>query len=104
MLPFTSGLLFFYDYDVLFFLQAHLEDLAEKDATKKSDAASEAFLAELARDSKNSSGGGNGSSKHTHVKIKDKKKNKGNQKTKGSRVRLFFLMQLLLCTIWEVIS
>ncbi|XP_055828881.1 uncharacterized protein LOC129896911 isoform X2 [Solanum dulcamara] len=67
------------------YMRAHLEDLAEKDATEKSDAASEAFLAELACDSKNSSGGGNGCSKHTHEKIKDKKKKKEYRKTKGSK-------------------
>ncbi|XP_009588933.1 uncharacterized protein [Nicotiana tomentosiformis] len=67
------------------FMRANLEDLAEKDATEKSDAAREAFLAELDRDSKNSSGGGNGYSKHTHDKIKDKKKNKEYRKTKDSK-------------------
>uniref|UniRef100_M1B0F4 Ubiquitin thiolesterase/ zinc ion binding n=1 Tax=Solanum tuberosum TaxID=4113 RepID=M1B0F4_SOLTU len=67
------------------YIRAHLEDLAEKDATKKSDAASEALLAELAHDSKNSSGGGNGCSKHTHEKIKDKKKSKEYRKAKGSK-------------------
>lgn len=72
------------------FLQANLEDLAEKDATEKSDAAREAFLAELDRDSKNSSGGGNGYSKHTHDKIKDKKKNKEYRKTKDSKVDFCF--------------
>ncbi|KAL4566551.1 hypothetical protein LXL04_030668 [Taraxacum kok-saghyz] len=34
------------------YLRAHIENLAEKDATEKSDAAREAFLAELALDSK----------------------------------------------------
>ncbi|KAF3614490.1 putative LOB domain-containing protein 27-like [Capsicum annuum] len=67
------------------YMRTHLEDLATKDATEKSDAASEAFLAELARDSKNSSGGGNGCSKHTHEKVKDKKKNREYRKTKGSK-------------------
>ncbi|KAK4735325.1 hypothetical protein R3W88_009586 [Solanum pinnatisectum] len=67
------------------YIRAHLEDLAEKDATKKSDAASEALLAELAHDSKNSSGGGNGCSKHAHEKIKDKKKSKEYRKAKGSK-------------------
>ncbi|XP_049394447.1 uncharacterized protein LOC125858659 isoform X2 [Solanum stenotomum] len=67
------------------YIRAHLEDLAEKDATKKSDAASEALLAELAHDSKNSSAGGNGCSKHTHEKIKDKKKSKEYRKAKGSK-------------------
>ncbi|GFZ17062.1 ubiquitin carboxyl-terminal hydrolase-related protein [Actinidia rufa] len=38
--------------------QARLEDLAEKYATEKSDAAREAFLAELALDTRKGSGGG----------------------------------------------
>ncbi|CAN4099344.1 unnamed protein product [Withania somnifera] len=67
------------------FLRAHLEDLAEKDATQKSDAAREAFLAELARDSEKSSGGGNEKSKHAHEKTKDKKKNREYRKSKDSK-------------------
>ncbi|XP_015067568.1 uncharacterized protein LOC107012282 [Solanum pennellii] len=67
------------------YIRAHLEDLAEKDATKKSDAASEALLAELAHDSKKSSRRGNGCSKHTHEKMKDKKKSKEYRKAKGSK-------------------
>ncbi|KAF3655732.1 putative LOB domain-containing protein 27-like [Capsicum annuum] len=64
------------------FLRAHLEDLAEKDATEKSDAAREAFLAELARDSEKSLSGGNEKSKHAHERTKDKKKNKEYRKAK----------------------
>lgn len=67
------------------YLRAHLEDLAEKDATEKSDAAREAFLAELALDSKKSVRGGSDNSRHTHEKIKDKKKNKEYRKTKDSK-------------------
>ncbi|CAN4100452.1 unnamed protein product [Withania somnifera] len=67
------------------FLRAHLEDLAEKDATEKSDAAREAFLAELALDSEKSSSGGNGKSKHAHEKTKDKKKNREYRKAKDSK-------------------
>ncbi|KAK4257147.1 hypothetical protein QN277_006771 [Acacia crassicarpa] len=63
------------------YLRARLEDLAEKDATEKSDAAREAFLAELALDSKKGVKGGNDSAKHTE-KTKDKKKNKENKKTR----------------------
>ncbi|KAM7272212.1 hypothetical protein ACFE04_026875 [Oxalis oulophora] len=61
------------DYQVILlplvksFMRSHLEDLAEKDATEKSDAAREAFLAELALDSKKE-------------KTKDKKKNKEHKK------------------------
>ncbi|KAJ0051653.1 hypothetical protein Pint_00723 [Pistacia integerrima] len=60
----------------------NLEDLAEKDATEKSDAAREAFLAELALDSKKGARGGSDNSKHTHDKTKDKKRNKDFRKTK----------------------
>ncbi|KAK4362432.1 hypothetical protein RND71_017673 [Anisodus tanguticus] len=67
------------------YMRAHLQDLAEKDATEKSDTAREALLAELARDSKNSSGGGSGYSTLTQEKIKDKKKNKEYRRTKDSK-------------------
>lgn len=66
--------------------QAHLEDLAEKYATEKSDAAREAFLAELALDSKKGARGGGDNSKHAHDKTKDKKRNKDFRKTKDSKV------------------
>ncbi|KAL8091545.1 uncharacterized protein LOC141692568 isoform X2 [Apium graveolens] len=64
------------------FIRAHLEDLAEKYATEKSDAAREAFLAELALDSKKRIVKGNDSSRHAHEKSKEKKKNKDLRKTK----------------------
>ncbi|XP_044484956.1 uncharacterized protein LOC123210576 isoform X3 [Mangifera indica] len=67
------------------YLRAHLEDLAEKYATEKSDAAREAFLAELALDSKKGAHGGGDNSKHTHDKTKDKKRNKDFRKTKDSK-------------------
>ncbi|KAJ0106477.1 hypothetical protein Patl1_17879 [Pistacia atlantica] len=67
------------------YLRANLEDLAEKDATEKSDAAREAFLAELALDSKKGARGGSDNSKHTHDKTKDKKRNKDFRKTKDSK-------------------
>ncbi|KAK7388993.1 hypothetical protein VNO78_23824 [Psophocarpus tetragonolobus] len=63
------------------YLRALLEDLAEKDAREKSDAASEAFLAELALDSKKAVKGGNESSRHVE-KTKDKKKNKDHRKAR----------------------
>lgn len=63
-----------------------MEDVAEKDATEKSDAARDAFLAELARDSEKSSSGGNEKSKHAHEKTKDKKKNKEYRRAKDSKV------------------
>ncbi|XVF50204.1 hypothetical protein PTKIN_Ptkin04bG0077300 [Pterospermum kingtungense] len=80
-----------YDYRSIMFplvksyLRAHLEDLAEKDATEKSDAAREAFLAELARDSKKSVRGGSDNSRHSQEKSKDKKKNKEFRKSKDSK-------------------
>ncbi|GKV14151.1 hypothetical protein SLEP1_g25062 [Rubroshorea leprosula] len=67
------------------YLRAHLEDLAEKDATEKSDAAREAFLAELALDSKKGVRGGNDNSKHAQEKSKEKKKNKEYRKSKDSK-------------------
>lgn len=67
------------------YLRAHLEDLAEKDATEKSDAAREAFLAELARDSKKGVRGGSDNSRHSQEKSKDKKKNKDFRKSKDSK-------------------
>ncbi|XP_059642017.1 uncharacterized protein LOC132283975 isoform X2 [Cornus florida] len=67
------------------FMRAHLEDLAEKDATEKSDAAREAFLAELALDSKKGVGGGSDSSRNIQEKTKDKKKNKEYRKIKDSK-------------------
>ncbi|KAM1026094.1 hypothetical protein ACFX13_039776 [Malus domestica] len=67
------------------YLRAHLEDLAEKDATEKSDAAREAFLAELALDSKKGVRGENDNLRHTQEKTKDKKKNKEFRKAKDSK-------------------
>ncbi|XP_027333611.1 uncharacterized protein LOC113848345 isoform X2 [Abrus precatorius] len=63
------------------YLRALLEDLAEKDAREKSDAASEAFLAELALDSKKVVKGGSESTRHVE-KTKDKKKNKDHRKAR----------------------
>ncbi|CAH9140297.1 unnamed protein product [Cuscuta epithymum] len=59
--------------------------LAEKDATEKSDAAREAFLAELALDSEKNSGGGNDNLKHATEKTKAKKRNKDYRKRKGAK-------------------
>ncbi|XP_047332933.1 uncharacterized protein LOC124936475 isoform X2 [Impatiens glandulifera] len=70
------------------YLRAYLEDMAEKYATEKSDAAREAFLAELAEDSKKGSEGGGDNSKHIHEKIKDKKRNKEHRKTKDMKVAI----------------
>ncbi|KAE8730721.1 hypothetical protein F3Y22_tig00002889pilonHSYRG00003 [Hibiscus syriacus] len=67
------------------YLRAHLEDQAKKDATEKSDAVREAFLAELARDSKKGARGGSDNSRYSQEKIKDKKKNKEFRKSKDSK-------------------
>ncbi|GAB2269918.1 hypothetical protein Dimus_004836 [Dionaea muscipula] len=67
------------------FMRALLEDLAEKDATEKSDAAREAFLAELALDSKKANVGGSDNSRSSQEKMKDKKKNKDSRRTKDSK-------------------
>ncbi|KAL8457300.1 hypothetical protein ACS0TY_035232 [Phlomoides rotata] len=66
------------------FLQARLEDLAEKDATRKSDAAREAFLAELARDPQKGAAVVD-SLKHVHERTKEKKKSKENRKNKDQK-------------------
>ncbi|KAL9239545.1 hypothetical protein vseg_013855 [Gypsophila vaccaria] len=65
------------------FMRAHLEDLAEKDATEKSDAAREAFLAELDLDSKKGSG------KASQEKMKDRKINKDLKRGKVSKLGSF---------------
>ncbi|XP_057443061.1 uncharacterized protein LOC130734595 isoform X2 [Lotus japonicus] len=76
-----------YDYRVILlplvksYLRALLEDLAEKDATEKSDAAREAFLAELALDSKKIVKGGSENTRHLE-KTKDRKKNKDHRKAR----------------------
>ncbi|GJY15878.1 hypothetical protein Tco_0386300 [Tanacetum coccineum] len=63
-------------------LRAHTGNLAEKDATEKSDAAREAFLAELALEFKK---GTADISKHSNNKLKDKIKSMEHRKTKYSR-------------------
>ncbi|MCL7026748.1 hypothetical protein MKW94_026137 [Papaver nudicaule] len=62
------------------FMQSHLEELVDKDAREKSDAAREAFLAELALDAKKSLNKGGDHSKLVQEKSKDKKKNKDHRK------------------------
>lgn len=74
-----------YGFQTLLF-QAHLEELAEKDATEKSDAVREAFLAELDLHSKKAVKGGNDNLRHTQEKSKDKRKNKDYRKAKDSKV------------------
>ncbi|KAJ0241687.1 hypothetical protein HA466_0210770 [Hirschfeldia incana] len=70
------------------YMRAHLEALADKDATEKSDAASEALLVELALDSKKEARGRNDNPKHTQEKSKDKKKNKDAKKQKELKASL----------------
>ncbi|KAJ0751151.1 putative transcription factor C2H2 family [Helianthus annuus] len=66
------------------YLRAHLETLAEKDATEKSDAAREAFLAELALDSKKASGD---VTRHVNDKLKDKERTRNTEKQRTSRLQ-----------------
>lgn len=80
LVPFPECLL------LIICLQARLEDLAEKDAREKSDAAQEAFLAELAMDSKKGISAAVDNSKHE--KAKDKKKSKDSRKNKDSKVEI----------------
>ncbi|CAH2064958.1 unnamed protein product [Thlaspi arvense] len=70
------------------YMRAHLEALAEKDATEKSDAASEALLVELALDSKKEARGRNDNSKHTQEKSKDKKRIKDTKKLKDLKATI----------------
>ncbi|XP_010503406.1 PREDICTED: uncharacterized protein LOC104780600 isoform X2 [Camelina sativa] len=70
------------------YMRAHLEVLAEKDATEKSDAAREALLVELALDSKKDARGRNDNSKHTLEKSKDKKKIKDTRKLKDLKATI----------------
>ncbi|XP_073159219.1 uncharacterized protein [Henckelia pumila] len=67
------------------FMRSRLEDLAEKDATEKSDAAREAFLAELALDSKKGIGVGVDILKNVNDRTKDKKKSKESRKNKDTK-------------------
>ncbi|KAK9104857.1 hypothetical protein Scep_021701 [Stephania cephalantha] len=64
------------------FIRVHLEELVEKYATEKSEAARTAFLAELERDDKKNISKGGDTSKQMIDKPKDKKKNKDNRKAK----------------------
>uniref|UniRef100_A0A0D9VPX1 USP domain-containing protein n=1 Tax=Leersia perrieri TaxID=77586 RepID=A0A0D9VPX1_9ORYZ len=66
------------------FLRARLEELADKDAKERSDAAREAFLAELALDAKRNANKGS-DTKQSHDKSKDKKKVKDSRKSKVSK-------------------
>uniref|UniRef100_A0A0E0CVN5 USP domain-containing protein n=1 Tax=Oryza meridionalis TaxID=40149 RepID=A0A0E0CVN5_9ORYZ len=63
------------------FLRTHLEELVDKDARERSDAASEAFLAELALDAKRNANKVS-DTKQSNDKSKDKKKVKDSRKSK----------------------
>ncbi|KAI4326660.1 hypothetical protein MLD38_031949 [Melastoma candidum] len=69
------------------YMKIRLEELAEKDAIEKSDAAREALLAELALDSKESIKGGTNNSKQVQGRRKDKKRHKDNRKAKDLKTR-----------------
>ncbi|KAJ4960996.1 hypothetical protein NE237_020906 [Protea cynaroides] len=75
-----------YDYRAIMlplvksFMRSHLEDLVDEDARKKSDAAREAFLAELAFDAKKNTNRGGDYSKQ--IQERSKKKNKDYRKAK----------------------
>lgn len=67
-------------------LQSRVEEEADKDAMQKSDAAQEAFLAELAKDRKSPGSKDIESSKQTRDKTKEKKKVKDHKKLKDLKV------------------
>ncbi|CAA7395309.1 unnamed protein product [Spirodela intermedia] len=64
------------------FIRSHLEDLVDKEAMEKSDAAREAFLAELALDAKKNVRKTCEQSKLTQEKLKDKRKGREHRKSK----------------------
>jgi len=66
-------------------MQTYLEELVDKNAREKSDAAREAFLAELALDAKKNASKG-GDMKQYHEKSKDKKKLKDSRRSKDLKV------------------
>lgn len=66
----------------------------DKDARERSDAASEAFLAELALDAKKNANRG-GDTKQPHEKSKDKKKTKDSQRSKDIKVAVLLILIIL---------
>jgi hypothetical protein len=72
-------------------LKSRLEGEAEKDAMKKSDAAQEAFLAELAKDKKSSTTKESELSKQARDKAKDKKKLRDQKKPRDVKVSKLYL-------------
>ncbi|KAF8390293.1 hypothetical protein HHK36_024818 [Tetracentron sinense] len=65
------------------YLRAHFENLVDKDAQEKADAARESFLAELALDTKKSIDRGGDHSKQTQEKSKNRRKNKDKRRAKA---------------------
>ncbi|KAM0849878.1 hypothetical protein ACQ4PT_053486 [Festuca glaucescens] len=63
------------------FLRSRLEELVDKEATERSDAARDAFLAELALDAEKNANQG-GDKKLSHEKPKDKRKMKDSRRSK----------------------
>lgn len=59
----------------------------DKDAKEKSDAVSQALLAELEHDAKKNAMKGGDHSKQSQDKSKDKKKNRDNRKSKDPKVK-----------------
>lgn len=76
-----------------------MEELADKDARERSDAARDAFLAELALDAEKKANKG-GDKKPSHEKSKDKKRMKDSRRSKDLKVvtSMIMLCALLLCT------
>ncbi|XP_047083671.1 uncharacterized protein LOC124694764 [Lolium rigidum] len=66
------------------FLRSRLEELVNKEATERSDAARDAFLAELAKDAEKNANQG-GDKKLSHEKSKDKKKMKDSRRSKDPK-------------------
>lgn len=76
-----------------------MEELADKDARERSDAARDAFLAELALDAEKNANKG-GDKKPSHEKSKDKKRMKDSRRSKDLKVvmSMIILYALLLYT------
>ena len=80
-----------------------MEDLAEKDATVKSDAAREAFLAELALDSGKGTGNGNDNPKYLQEKTQDKRRNKDVRKAKDMKVCILKTKSISLAAFFRLL-
>jgi hypothetical protein len=74
-----------------------LEELMDKEATERSDAARDAFLAELALDAEKNANQG-GDKKLPHEKSKDKRKMKDSRRSKDPKV-VMHLSMIRLCAL-----